>query len=126
MEKLNVGRFGRPTEAEVADAVKEIERTCDEYSFWERTIYPYSFKMTVRELVKNWKDYSRCTPDSKDVILAEMNGFIPILNHWVEYQNEPDVKILYLEGNKKGEIGEVKTSLAEMLIESSLAKAVAV
>ncbi len=93
-------------------AAKTIE-TCEKYGFMENTIMPYSFKMTVGELVRNWKDYDHCTRSSKHIMEAELNGFLPILEHWVKLENEPKVKIMYPNGKIKG----VPKSVADDLIE---------
>lgn len=95
-----------------AKAAETIE-TCEKYGFMENTIMPYSFKMTVGELVGHWKDYDRCTRSSKHLMEAELKGFVPILEHWVKLENEPKVKVQC----PNGKIKEVPRSVADDLIE---------
>ena len=95
-----------------AKAAETIE-TCEKYGFMENEIMPYSFAMTVRELVKHWKDYDRCTRSSKHIMEAELTGFLPILEHWVKLENEPKVKVQC----PNGKIKEVPKSVADDLIE---------
>ena len=95
-----------------AKAAETIE-TCKKYGFMNEIIMPYSFKMTVHELVRNWKDYDRCTRSSKQIMEAELTGFLPILEHWVALANEPKVQIKFPNGNIKA----VPKSVADDLIE---------
>ena len=100
------------TEEFKALAAETIE-TCNKYGFMENTIMPYSFKMTVRELVKNWKDYDRCTRSSQQIMVDELKGFLPILQHWVKLADEPKVKVKM----PNGKIKEVPKSVADDLID---------
>lgn len=122
MKKLN----SKSTVAEVKGVVAEIHQICDQYDFWDRECSPYSFKMTVRELVESmaWTDYEHYTSSSKSIIRQEINGFVDILEHWVAYQNEPIVKIHYIAGNKVGQTEEVHESLAELFIMTQMAELV--
>ena len=95
-----------------AKAAETIE-TCKKYGFMNEKIMPYSFVMTVGELVKNWKDYDRCTRSSKQIMEAELKGLLPLVEHWVKLANEPKVKIQY----PNGKIKEVAKSVADDLIE---------
>ena len=101
------------TREEFKAKAAEVIETCNKYGFMERTVMPYSFVMTVGELVKNWKDYDRCTRSSKSIMESELKGFLPILEHWVKLANEPKVKIQY----PNGKIKEVPRSVADDLIE---------
>ena len=98
----------------------EVIETCKKYGFMNETIMPYSFKMTVEELVKRWKDYDRCTWSSKELMQDELLGFLPILEHWVKLANEPKVKIKLLNGK----ITDVAKSTAEELINLEAAIAI--
>lgn len=112
------------TVAEVKDVVAEIRQICERYDFWNREVRPYSWRMTVRELVESngWRDYEHYTSSSKAIIRQEINGFVDILEHWVAYENEPMVKIYYLAGTKVGQTEEVHESLAEIFIQTQMAE----
>lgn len=112
--------------ADVKGAVAEIHQICDRYDFWNREVHPYSWRMTVRELVESngWRDYEHYTSSSKAIIRQEINGFADILEHWVEYENEPMVKIHYIAGSKADMTEEVHESLAELFIMTQMAELV--
>lgn len=105
-------------------SINTVKEICNQYNFWERTVMPYGFKMTVKELFENWEDYDRCTTDSKDVIRAEVKGFLPILDRWVEYEEEPMVKVRLIEGTYAGEVKEYHKSTADIFIEAGMAVAI--
>lgn len=44
--------------------IHNVKTICNKYNFWERTVMPYGFKMTVKELFRNWEDYDNCTAGS--------------------------------------------------------------
>lgn len=112
--------------AEVKGVVAEIRQICERYNFWNREVRPYSWRMTVRELVESngWNTYKDYTSSSKAIIRQEINGFVEILEHWVAYENEPMVKIHYIAGSKADMTEEVHKSLAELFIQTQMAELV--
>ena len=61
----------------------------------------------------NWhKDYQRCTHSSKQIALSELNGFIKIINAWLETEGEPKVVIKLIAGKHAGEVRIVPRSQA--------------
>lgn len=112
--------------AEVNGVVAEIRQICERYNFWNREIHPYSWRMTVRELVESegWNNYKAYTLSSKAIIRQEINGFVDILEHWVAYENEPMVKIHYIAGSKADMTEEVHKSLAEIFVQTQMAELV--
>lgn len=109
------------TSDEFKAKAKEVIDTCNKYGFMKNKIMPYSFVMTVEELVKNWKDYDHCTYSSKELMQDELIGFLPLLEHWVEVENEPMIKIRLLSGQHAGEIREYHKSTANDFIEMGIA-----
>ena len=105
---------------DVKQTLKEIENTCNQYNFWDRMIHPYGFGIKVNRIFSNWKDYDLCTYDSKSVIRSEIRGFLPILAKWVEYENQPLVKVKLTAGENAGQVKEFHKSTAEMIIENNL------
>lgn len=97
-------------------------KTCEEYGFLDRDIYPYNYKMKVEQLVRNWIDYENCTRSSQLLMQDELRGFEPILQMWVQQENEPFVKIRLTEGKHSGEIREYRKSVAEMFVDGGLAE----
>lgn len=102
----------------------EVINTCNEYQFMQNIIMPYSFKMTVKKLVRNWKDYDHCSRSSQSIMQDELIGFLPILENWIKVENEPMVKIRLLEGKHAGEIKEYHKSVAQDFIDIEAAELV--
>ena len=105
------------THEEFKTKAKEVIDTCNKYGFMDKTIMPYSFKMTVGELVRNWKDYDHCTWSSKELMQDELIGFLPILENWVNLENEPKVTVRL----KNGVVKTVAKSVAEDLVDFGIA-----
>lgn len=112
------------THEEFKVKAKNVIDTCNKYGFMTKTIMPYNFKMTVKELTDNWKDYDKFTSSSKAIMRDELKGFLPILEHWVKLENEPKVKIRCLLGNLAGEVREYPKSTAQDFIEMDFAELV--
>ena len=111
----------------MVNKVKEIEQICTKYGFMDRKVSPYGFYEKVSELIDHWKvftkDWDILSPDSKDIIRAEVEGFEKILNHWVEYENEPMVTVKMIEGKYAGKTMGYHKSLADTFIETGMAVA---
>lgn len=98
------------------------KRTIEEYGFWDRIVRPYNFNMTVRELFNNWTGYDNMTSDSRAICRDELAGFLPILNKWVVYENQPTKKVILIQGPNAGQIKELKESTARDYISVGFAK----
>lgn len=124
IEKLRAGKWNHQmaTAEEVAQKVEEMRAMVEKYGFGDYPCNPYSFNVKTSEFLGWFEDYGRCTAGSRHQMLAEINGFIPILNHWIEQKEEPQVKIRLLRGNKAGTIKEVGKSLAEDYVDGDLAE----
>ena len=109
---------------DVKQTLKEIEETCNKYNFWDNKVTPYGFGIEVKSLFSNWKDYDDCTQDSQSVIRSEIKGFLPILESWVAYENEPVIKVRLTTGEKAGQVRELHKSTAELIIEDGLGVAI--
>lgn len=101
--------------------LKDIEETCNKYDFWDRIIYPYGgFGVKVKKIFQNWKSYDSCTYDSQAVIQSEIKGFLPILDAWEEYENEPIIKVKLTIGENAGKVKEYHKSIAEWIVEDGM------
>lgn len=109
---------------DVKQTLKEIEETCNQYNFWDNKIMPYGFGIKVKDIFCNWKDYNRCTYDSQSVIRSEIRGFLPILHHWVDYENEPMIKVRLTAGENIGQVKDFHKSTADLIIENNMGVAV--
>ena len=105
---------------DVKQTLSEIEETCNQYDFWDRMIHPYGFGIKVKRIFQNWKDYDLCTYDSQSVIRSEIRGFLRILEHWVDYENQPLVKVKLTAGENAGQIKDFHKSTADLIIEHKL------
>lgn len=81
--------------------VDEISEVIDRFGFNDRKVCMYSTWETVDKLLEGWKDYEQCTFSSKKVLISEVNGFIKIMNAWIEYEQEPKVNVRFENGNIK-------------------------
>lgn len=124
VEKLRAGKWNHQmaTTEEVAEKVAEITAIVEKYGFGDTEIHPYSFGIKINDFLRGFKDYGRCTTGSKHQMLAEINGFIPILNHWIEEEEEPKITIRLIRGKHTGEIREVAKSTAEDYIDLEMAE----
>ena len=112
------------TGAEFKVKAQETIETCKKYGFMENKIMPYGFRMTVAEFTQNWNDFDRCTSDSQSIMKDELKGFLPILDHWVAYANEPMITVRLIEGKQAGEVKEYHESTAKIFIDAGMATAI--
>ena len=106
------------------EKAKEVIANCEKYGFMDRKIAPYGFGITVREFVRNWRDYDNFTDGSKEVMQSELIGFLPILEHWIEVADEPQITVQIITGKKNGQIVKYPMSFADMLIADNMARAI--
>lgn len=105
---------------DVHKTLSEIEKSCNQYGFWDRKIHPYGFGIKVNRIFSNWKDYDLCTIDSQSIIRSEIRGFLPILKSWVDYENQPLIKVKLTAGGNAGQIKDFRKSTAELIVEHNL------
>lgn len=103
---------------DVHKTLSEIEKTCNQYDFWDRMIHPYGFGIKVKRIFQNWKDYDLCTETDKSIIRSEIRGFLPILAKWVEYKKEPLIEVKITEGKYAGQVKKYHKSIAKLIIEN--------
>lgn len=90
MEKIRNGKWREDvaTAAEFEAAVSEMKSIAEEHGFWERAVYPYSWKTTVKEMIDSWEDFAAFTLSSRKIMIQEANGLIEMLNYWVENERK--------------------------------------
>lgn len=106
------------------EKAKEVIAKCEKYGFMDRKIAPYGFGITVRDFVRNWRDYDNFTDGSKEVMQDELRGFLPIIEHWIAVENEPKITVQIITGKKKRQIAKYPMSFADMLIADNMARAI--
>lgn len=114
VETLRTGRWASElaTAQEVSDKVKELRAICSQHGWGDRSIHPYGWAVKIDEFLGWHKDYQRCTHSSKQMALSELNGFIKIINAWLEQEEEPKVVIKLIAGKHAGEVRIVPASQA--------------
>lgn len=124
MEKLRNGKWShqKASAEEVAQVVEEIKAMIAKYGWEERTVRPYSYSMTLKELVESdgWNNFKHYNASSRQLIISEINGVIEMLNIWEAQESEEKVTVRLINGN---EITYPK-SVADELIEIGMAEAV--
>ncbi len=122
MTKVTALRHGKwaselATAKEVAEKVQELKGYVSKYGWGEKNIHPYGWAIKIDEFLESFDDYSRCTHSSKQISLAELNGFIEIINAWLKLEEEPKVTIRLTHGRHAGDIKEIPESMVEDYIE---------
>lgn len=100
--------------SQVQSTVKAIRKLINKYNWQDRVIHPYSFGINVVKFLDPFDDFMNYTYISKCQMIDELNGFINIVNKWIEQENEPKVTIIY-----NGRKITVRESLAELLKEAT-------
>lgn len=107
------------------EAIQGIKDICEKYNFWDRVITPYGYGMTVHDFVKGWKGFDLMDDTAQSIVISEALGFLDILDGWVAYENQPEVKVEVIQECEKlhlGEIISVKKELAELMIDADMVK----
>ena len=74
----------------VAEATEMVER----YGWQDKVTWPYpSCPTKVTKILADCRDYDRCTKGSKEYLVQLINGLVPILNSWEEYELAPKVSV---------------------------------
>ena len=102
----------------------QIKKANEVMDFFDTMVHPYSFAIPVKQMVKSAEDFPYCDKTSKQILRAEINGLVDIINHWIEVYNEPRILVRYLAGKKIGLIKPLAKSVAEELIECGLVERV--
>lgn len=121
MEKLRNGRFKyqMATADEVKKTVNEIKMILAKYGWGEKTVMPYGYGIKLDNLVENWKDFERCTIDSQQIIISEINGTIDhVLNKWLKLEEEPKITVQLINGKT----AKVAESIARQYEEMGLTR----
>lgn len=79
---------------EMANFVREAEEMVEKYGWQDRATYPYpNCPVKVTKIIEDCRDYSRCTSGTKEYLISLVNGLVPILNSWEEYELAPKVSV---------------------------------
>lgn len=126
VQTLRTGKWASnlATAEEMKAKVQELKAIVNKYEWEKTTIAPYGYGVRIEEFLTWFEDYGRCTHSSKQLHLSEINGFIRIINKWIEREEEPKVMIRFLTGKKAGQTKEIPASDAEDYIAIGLAEKV--
>lgn len=123
MEKLK-GGYGyiRATVQQVETLADEMDRLVEKYGWQERTVMPWAgVKMTVAEITRNMRDYSKCTKGSKLYLIDLANGLVEIMNAWERQELEEKTEIRL---KNSGKVVKVGVEMALEFIKEGYAEAV--
>lgn len=98
--------------------IREAEQMIEKYGWEGRKTHPYSYPMTVEEILSHLKDYDICTSGSQEYLICLANGFADILNGWEHNALQPKVTIR-INGKDLTDISE---EFARDLVESGIAE----
>jgi len=123
MEKLKSGyTYIRVTTQDVETLADEMDSMVERYGWQDRTVTPWpNVKMTVAEITRNMRDYSKCTKDSKFYLIDLANGLVDIMNAWEAHELEPKTEIRV---KKSGKVIKVGLDMAQELISEGFAEAI--
>ncbi len=115
MNKLNSGySYIRVTAAEVSALADEMDQMVQRYGWQDRTVMPWSgVKMSVAEITRNMRDFSRCSKGSKLYLIDLANGLVDIMNAWEEHELEPKMEVRNV---RTGKVLKVGVEMGRMLI----------
>ena len=105
------------TSDSVKEFVKEAERMIRRYGWQDATVHPYEFPMKVTKIIRNLKDYDKCTRCSKDYLVDLANGLARIMNKWEECEQEEKITVRIIKGASEGKVLTMAKSLADDLVE---------
>ena len=129
MEKLRTGKWASDlaTAAEVKAFREEARAIVAKYGWEDRTVAPYSRYEPVLDIVnyacdKDGADtYDNSTHSSKQLIIAMLNGLVPILNAWEK--NHLDLEANGIQMRLKGgKITKVFPEFVDFYLESGMAE----
>lgn len=109
---------GVPNSKEFKERLNKAKSIIAHYGWENEYTYPYSYPVKISDFLKALEDYDIMTYMSRELAVAELNGFIMhCINPWVAYQNAPKVKVQTKTG-----IVETTRELADVIIENGLGK----
>lgn len=95
--------------------VKEAEELVERYGWQDRITHPYENCPTkVSKILADCKDYYECTKGTREYLVQLINGLVPILNSWEQYELAPKVAIRVVGTDK---VIEVLAEDAEFFLE---------
>lgn len=113
---------------QVNEFVAEARRMIAEYGWENETVFPYSFPVKITDMIDRLEDIWEYESSSKELIVAEVNGLVTIMNKWEEHEiadrNGPQVTLRYIYGTHHGECVSMPERIAKELIEFGFAEAV--
>ena len=126
IELLRTGKWANQLASpeEMAEKVAEVRGYVNKYGWLNRSVHPYGFAIGMDKFLAGFEDYEHYTHSSKQIMIAEMNGFIKIANVWIKQEEEPKVAVRLLTGKHKGEIEEIPESFVEDYVEIGLAEVI--
>lgn len=98
--------------------VEQAEQMVNKYGWENREVHPWRYPMKVTEILQECKDYDQYTYNSKEMLVDLINGLVPILNAWEEYELVPKIEVRSLRTGKVYKIREEDLELFEGEVEA--------
>lgn len=85
---------------------QEVLQVAKEHGWLDKRVMPYGYGIRIEEFMTYPADMKCYTTTSRQIIKAEINGLIDIMNVWLERAAEKHVTVLLPKG------GEVKVPMS--------------
>ncbi len=106
--------------------IQEVKNICKEHNYLDKIVVPYGYPVKIRDFIRPWDDlrdsYGLRLRDG--FIFREVRGLLKTLRSWAEFDNEPKVRVEFLQGENAGTTKEVQRSLAETFEKINFARMV--
>lgn len=115
-----IARVKAEKAAEVQAAIAAIDEVDKVLNVLVEKVAPYNFYIPMSEIVDNARNWSNYTSCSRQMLIAELNGCIDIINRKIELYNQKDITVRFLVGGNAGTITTLKESIAKEFSEMGI------
>lgn len=90
------------------------EEIVEKYNWYDRKVYPYSYPVAVKKVLRDCRDYDHCTSGTKSYLYSYIKGLVEILENWErDYNSRRMVRV-------NGKVENLTAEFIEMLIEEGI------
>lgn len=76
----------RNTRSEFLQMMARAEELTVKYNWYEKKVRPYSYPITIREILNDCDDYDNCTAGSRMQLFSLLKGTLEILESWEKFE----------------------------------------
>ena len=88
---------------QITAKVKEVLEVASEHDWLKKRVMPYGYGITIKDMMDYPRDFEHYTRTSLQIVRAEINGLIDIMNVWLEHEAEEHITVV-LPNGKQGSI----------------------